>query len=1228
MFDLAKFRLRRDDETGWMIWLGLLVVIWSALMAGSLAWNMHQQQQNILTTAVAAARANINKDISFRNWAASHGGVYVPPSEHTPPNPYLHDADRDVVTTTGKTLTLINPAYMLRLVQSGFPGDDGTRSHLTSLNLINPNNAPDAWEAKALHAFEQGSKELLEAQQIDGQPYMRMMLPLIVEQGCLKCHAQQGYKLGDIRGGISSAVPLTPFLARANESRGSLVLSHGASWLIGLVGLAWLGVSFRRIQSMEILARSAAVVEESEQRFRAVAQSANDAIISADSAGKVVGWNSGAERLFGYSEAEIIGQPLTVLMPERFRGIYSAGLARVAAGGTPHMIGKTVEFSGLRKDGSEFPSEISLAQWRTAAGRFFTAIIRDITEHKQAEDVLRNSEERYRTMIENSNDLIWALAPDGRFTYINRQAADVTGRSIEEWLGKTFAPLVLEDDLPMAIEVHGRIMRGEKIRYEVRGKKADGGILTLSVNASPIFKDGKVSGTISFASDITERKRGENEIKEMLKDANQSRQAMLSMIEDRKRAEEAVLQLNTALEEKVAARTADLDKARHDAERANLAKSAFLANMSHEIRTPMNGVIGMLEVLQQSSLTGPQAAMANIIHDAAFSLLSIIDDILDFSKIEAGKLQIEHIPMFVADVVEKSCENMSRMALNQGVELSLFTDPAIPAEVMGDAGRLRQILTNLTNNAIKFSGGQERQGRVSVRALLIESTLEQLMLEFRITDNGIGMDEATQARLFAPFTQADSSTTRTYGGTGLGLVISRQLANIMGGEITVKSEPDKGSVFSVRLPFAPLPEQPAANEAPLLVAGLHCLVVGDTGEMVDDLAAYLVYGGAMVERVAGLEAVKGWIASRPPGLCIVVIDTEGANPTLDELRAAASAHPERETRFVVIQRGQRREPRLQDADLVLVDGNVLIRRNLLKAVAVAAGRAKHADLQDSHRDAGVAPLLSREEARRRGSLILVAEDNEINQKVILQQLKLLGQAADIAGNGREALKRWQSGDYAILLADLHMPEMDGYELTAAIRAAEKSGANEFNKTRVPIIAFTANALKGEAEHCLAVGMDDYLSKPVQLASLKAMLEKWMPRSPHDNAGSAPGFHPGYTLPASPITGAQAPVDVKVLKALIGDDEAMIREFLHDFRLSVAEIAVELRTACAAGQAAAAGALAHKLKSSARSVGALALGELCAEMEKAGKGGDTAALAVLLPKFEQALADVEGFLEGY
>jgi len=814
----------------------------------------------------------------------------------------------------------------------------------------------------------------------------------------------------------------------------------------------------------------------------------------------------------------------------------------------------------------------------------------DIDDRKQAELQLLERELQYRTLADSGQALIWASGTDKLCDYFNEVWLEFTGRSLEQELGDGWAEGVHPDDFRRCLEVYTSAFdRREKFSMDYRLRRHDGEYRWIQDDGCPRYDSkGEFIGYIGYCLDVT----------------------------DRKRAEAALLKLTEELEEKVAERTSDLEHARFDADQANRAKSAFLSAMSHEIRTPMNGVIGMIDVLQQGDLDSQQVEMADLIHESAFSLLAIIDDILDFSKIEANRLEIERAPMPLVDTVEMTCSMLDRLASRKNVELALFIDPAIPEDVLGDAVRLRQVLVNLTNNAIKFSSGQDRPGRVSVRAVLVESTLEQILVEFQVADNGIGMDKETLAGLFTPFTQADVSTTRRFGGTGLGLAISHHLVELMGGETAVQSEPGKGSTFTVRLPFALLPE--VSGEEPSEVAGLSCLVVGDTDDgLAGELAAYLTHGGAAVERAA-LAAAGERASALPPGLWVWVIATGEEPPSPDNLRTIAHARPEQDIRFVVIGRGHRRKPKIAASDLVMLDGNVLKRRMFLKAVAIAAGRAQEEVemLFPSKSEITVKPQ-SREEALRQGRLVLVAEDNEINQKVILRQLALLGFAADVADNGRLALELWRSGDYALLFSDLHMPEMDGYELSAAIRAAEKNG-----KTRISIIAFTANAIKGEAERCRAIGMDDYLSKPVQLVKLKAMLEKWLPTV--EVAADA-----GLRC-ANPIygAGASAPVDVNALKALVGDDEATIREFLHDFRISAAKIAVELRTACAAGQATAAGALAHKLKSSARSVGALALGELCAGMEKAGKAGDTETLEALLPRFEQELLGVEGFIAGY
>jgi two-component system, sensor histidine kinase and response regulator len=367
-----------------------------------------------------------------------------------------------------------------------------------------------------------------------------------------------------------------------------------------------------------------------------------------------------------------------------------------------------------------------------------------------------------------------------------------------------------------------------------------------------------------------------------------------------------------------------------------------------------------------------------------------------------------------------------------------------------------------------------------------------------------------------------------------------------------------------------------------------------------------------------LSAARKRIKTLPPGQWLLVIDAGDMEPPVDELRFVFRTRTNlglnEKPHFVVIRRGRRHRGRMEDKGIVTIDGNILYRQAFLQAVAAAAGRAK---LEDDQALSGgivkeVVPF-SRDEALRQGKLILVAEDNEINQKVIRQQLTLLGYALDVAANGREAFHRWESGDYALILTDLHMPEMDGYQLTQTIRAGE------IPNHQIPIIALTANALKGEAEKCLALGMNDYLSKPVQLEQLRTALEKWLPGSKQvaRSAGEAGQIS---------SENKKLAVNVDMLKALIGDDPVMIGEFLQDFRLDTQKIAEQIKTASGSGRFEEVKAAAHKLKSSARSVGALALGDWCAQMEAAAKDCDAKILATLLPRFEVELADVETCIE--
>jgi PAS domain S-box-containing protein len=935
--------------------------------------------------------------------------------------------------------------------------------------------------------------------------------------------------------------------------------------------------------------------KDAEERFRATFEQSAIGIAHTAIDGRYLMVNERLCEMLGYAQEELLTKNATDITHPEDR---AAGEARVEALLANERTSTYAEKRYIRKDGSALWAGRSMSLIRDAEGKpkYLIAMITDISARMQAEETAKRERALLRAVVDAIPERIYVKDREGRFLLQNATNLAVRGiTNHDEIVGKTVFDIFPRE---LAQRLHSEDQKAMDSGVPVHDREGQtffGAPSVLNKNThwhltSKIpLKDetGQVYGLVGVNRDITARKQ----------------------------AEEALRRLNEDLEDKVAERTKDLERARREADEANRAKSAFLATMSHEIRTPMNGVIGMIDVLQQTSLKVDQVEMVDLIHDSAFSLLGIINDILDFSKIEAGKMEIEHEALALADVIEGVGNLLSGMADKSAVVLTLFVDPAIPAQVRGDSLRLRQVLTNLGNNAIKFSSCQAQAGHVSLRALLVERTPQQVTVEIHVTDNGIGMDEETQSRLFTAFTQADASTTRRFGGTGLGLAIVNHLVKLMGGEISVQSALGAGSTFTVRLPFSPLPVESELVEPVSDVAGLHCVVVGVQGGLADDLATYLKHAQAQVERVPDVAA-----APDISGLAVWVIDASNDSHTPEQMRAAALTRVDQDVRMVVlIERGKRRRPRVLSPGLLTVDSSCLSRRTFLKVVAVAGGRASLDSAIEDTSDAKTAVVtLTREEAVRCGRLILVAEDNATNQKVIARQLALLGYTADVAADGREALRRWRSGDYALLLTDLHMPQMDGYELTEAIRAEEKAGR------RTPIIALTANALKGEADRCRAMGMDDYRSKPLPLVDLKAVLEQWLPVTPAAADAVVP------STPQAPVEtprpAAAPPVDVTALKALVGDDPGLVREFLQDFRASAARIALDLRAACAARQSRAAADAAHKLKSSARAVGAVALSDLCAAMEEKGRADDRDALTALLPRFDAEMTRVDDYLE--
>jgi len=674
--------------------------------------------------------------------------------------------------------------------------------------------------------------------------------------------------------------------------------------------------------------------------------------------------------------------------------------------------------------------------------RLFGAL-QDVTERKRVEKNLEERTAYLDALIENSPLAIIVVDSDNRVQTCNPAFERLFQYSVQEITGAGLNELIVPEELaPQAADYSRRVEReGETLHATTRRRRKDGTLVDVELYGVPLNVRGKVVGVYGLYLDITERKRAEAEIQN--------------------------------------ARMAD--------EAASRAKSEFVANMSHEIRTPMNGVLGMIELALDTELTSEQREYLEMVKSSALSLLTVLNDVLDFSKIEVGKLDLESIEFNLRDSLEPAMKTLASRAHEKGLELNCDVRPNVPETLVGDPSRLRQVIVNLTGNAIKFT----ERGEVTLR---VESEAEEAVaarLHFSVTDTGIGIESEKQATIFDAFTQADGSTARRYGGTGLGLTISRRLVEMMGGRIWLESAVGQGSVFHFSASFGVVnrPDRPAPLPA-VNLEGLPVLVVDDNPTNRRILEGMLVswrMEPALAEsaQVALIDLRQAMAAGRPFPLLLADANMPGRDgfwlveQLRQEPRLAAT------TIIMLTSAGQRGDgARCRELGVGAYLTKPIGRSELLNAIMRVLGTRSAEQAQAS--------LVTRHSLReeRRTLRILLAEDNFVNQTLAVRLLTKHGHDVEVVANGRQALDKLKQERFDVVLMDVQMPEMDGYETTTAIREMERATGRH-----IPIIAMTAHAMKGDQERCLEAGMDGYIAKPIRAEELLKEIADSTQRAP-------------------------------------------------------------------------------------------------------------------------------------
>jgi two-component system sensor histidine kinase/response regulator len=820
-----------------------------------------------------------------------------------------------------------------------------------------------------------------------------------------------------------------------------------------------------------------------------------------------------------------------------------------------------------------------------------------VRERERAEEKLGEAEERHRTLVEQVPALVYIEDIETRATlYDSPRIETMLGYPANTYQKDPsyWEKILHPEDRERVMAAEAESLEDGQFSLEYRVMTRDGRVVWVHDEAKIVHdEEGRPRFWQGVVFDITQRKRAEVEIQ----------------------------------------------KAREAAEAASGAKSQFLANMSHEIRTPMNGVIGMTGLLLDTELTPEQREYAETVRTSGENLLTIINDILDFSKIEAGRMELETIDFDLGTVVEEALGLFAESAHAKGLELASLVEREVPTALRGDPGRLTQVLTNLLGNAIKFTEAGEvvlhvrRPGHQAT-----DGSATTTMIRFEVKDTGIGMTEEQQSKLFRSFTQADASTTRRYGGTGLGLAISKQLVELMGGEIGLQSELGVGSTFFFEVPLTEQQQQregsslsaPAARRADL--RELRVLVVDDNATnrkiVHHQVISWGMNNGMAEDGPSALSKLRSAKETGEP-YDLAIIDMQ--MPMMDgmqlarEIKADPAIAP---TRLIMLTslswRADTKEARQAGISAYLT--KPVRQSKLFDAIATVMGTPEEVAPHEEARRLEVEQREEEEEEEKAvsGSRILVAEDNQVNQKVAVRMLERMGYRADVAADGLEAIEALSRVPYAAVLMDVQMPEMDGYAATAELRRREQEEGGQGRRT--PIIAMTANAMEGDRERAIEAGMDDYLTKPVKREELAAVLERWV----LEEGGVLPDHEEakvGKTTTAAAAQTEEAPLDRAVVENLreFGGQE-MLSELSQMFLDDASSALRDLKEAIESEDPPLVERTAHTLKGSSSNMGAKTMAALCAGLQDAGTSGDLSRAPELLGRLEAEFERVRLELE--